>query len=501
MICSQLAYGFPAWSRLPATAVLFLVLNTSCFGSTDVVVAEIIQDNSLQRPLVFPRLVYEADGKPSLFGPLGPEAVSMCTQFRDNLELRAGSEFEVIGHEAAKSATESFTVDSLHDPDRLARLRRDLEADALVVLTATANEYSRHAWDLKAEVITLETGVALPATRTETFRMTLSGAAYSGFSFEARRWQGPGLVPIGFKERVRNSTRLRGIGPEYQRSQLHLLKPDLTHPLSDGSGIPYGLEILVDNEHRSPERIGDRYYIRLERDETFDVRLLNRGDRDVLVGLYVDGKNSIGNSAEHPLTTPAGRHWFMARESQGVIGGWSFPKQGPEEDTEQPFEVVPRDQVVAADQSSPEYLGMITAIVYTNTLEDIEGAVTTDLVTRGSPGAFAIGAGETRAVEFDFNRARRGMLLAAITLHYNTNSELEQIRRSSRELESPENPAEARQTLAPAPTPVDLEEVAPAPLDGPSPKDQPVAPDEFTPLSRKLAIATESNHRCIGPED
>jgi hypothetical protein len=230
-----------------------------------------------------------------------------------------------------------------------------------------------------------------------------------------------------------------GEGPTYEMMQYKNLKPGLQHPLLMAD-CPYGVSLRVGDEWRKPELIGDKLYVRLEPGEQYLVALSNRSEQPVFMALYVDGVNSINQRLKRPSETATFETWWIKPNFNGGIAGWyAIEQEADAQGTTRPtakqlrsnFKVTDAKESVAGGKNFNDNLGMITAIVYTHGMEGIQKAPPMNVAQ--SPGLLGTGIGDRHedSLELDFSGKEKGIILAAMTLHYRTESQLSELRNAS----------------------------------------------------------------------
>jgi hypothetical protein len=222
------------------------------------------------------------------------------------------------------------------------------------------------------------------------------------------------------------------MGLEAEQTQFSSLKKNQPHPLISGS-TTYSIQVVVGDEARPVKEIGDELFVRLDPGENFSIRLQNDDTRPVLCALYIDGVNTIGRQFQHPLMNPPADRWSLTPGYHGKIDGWLI--RGNSDNAQnalQRFRIVPKPQSVAAGfgQSVDGNFGMITAIFYTNGIAGIEPIPT--LLAGGPRGGsqFGVGADQADAIKLNFTDSKAGLMLAAMTIHYRSDKELNDLIKS-----------------------------------------------------------------------
>lgn len=465
---------------------LTALMVAASLGATHDQLAEKIVTNGHRRVVICPRAFPDKVDEVSFGTPLGGQSLLLPEQLSEELAGIANGRFELISSRVANSVFKDLTYEDLGDLDALKGLGRKTGADGLVLLTVRDLDKSRI--EISAELIDLrdasDDGIA-----KETVVQTISDAAYRGRSFELRRWEGDRLVAVGFQDRLTQENRNRefGVGPGYEELQLAALRDDLAHPYATG-GLPYGFEVLVNGEARQPEAIYGQYFVELNPGETYSLRLYNEEKKSVFMGLYVDGVNTINQVMEAPQEAPTKRHWSLKPGYAGKVNGWFQINEFGDAEFEE-FVIVDtsNSKAVQVNGGLTEQLGMITAIIYTDGMDIGAQYPTVDEQSRNGGGAFATGGGARKLAQLAFNKGNRGLMLAAVTVHYRTAEELVALRKEAERLamnETPMNPGTTEAPLAKPPAGVD-EPVNPIrtvdPVRTPSAKPAVAGEDELFP--------------------
>jgi hypothetical protein len=272
----------------------------------------------------------------------------------------------------------------------------------------------------------------------ETYRdrTTFSKAAYAGDSFELRRWQGNELVNIGLESQHptfdEDSNWQFGFGEKWELAQYQYLKPSFEHPLDDDS-FPFEVQIAVDDYARKPQRVGDKYVVRLEPSEEYYVYVKSKCSQPVLVAVYVDGLSSIDKERREPSDLEDGRHWSLKADYAMKIPGWYTINKDKQTQQGNKFRIVERGDSLAAQQGFEDNIGMITVIFYAN--DAVSGQYVkypkNELLenARSALGKseFGTGAGTEFNEDLTFDSVKRGLMLGAVTYYYRSGDELKRI--------------------------------------------------------------------------
>jgi hypothetical protein len=312
-----------------------------------------------------------------------------------------------------------------------ANIRKLTNADgmALVEMSQEGNKYCQTCklYDLRISQRDSQTNPMAQARPVKQFvaqdAISLGTLAYGGNSFEAFRPVDNSpileLKPVGFSE-LPPGTDVDSTRSSEAELYKHLTywKQDFNrHPLASDSDIPYRFEIVVDGQVRQLIPYDGKMLVRLEHGETFTIRVTNSLNVAVRFGAWIDGVNTIGKRMENPgmvneVQDLNGRIWFFKGGTKFDFNGWR------ENDvvSQREFVVDRPENSVAASLGSSEKLGMITGIFYQAGNEQPRAR-----------GAIGIGQGNVRQVPVQFVRSTVGPMLAAMTVYYRTQKELDEI--------------------------------------------------------------------------
>jgi len=272
----------------------------------------------------------------------------------------------------------------------------------------------------------------------ETYRdvNTFSKAAYMGDSFELRRWEGDTLLNLGIEtdhpQFAEDSHWEFGLGEKWEKEQFQYLKSSYEHPL-DVDGFPFEIEIVVDDTVRKPKKVRGKYLVELNPGEEYAVYIKNGADQPVAVALYVDGVNSIDKQRREPDALESGRHWSLPKDYTMNVAGWYTIDSKLKTQQANKFEIVERDQSVAAQKGFEENIGMITAIFYANDavtgkyVDYPKDSLLDNLRSVFGESQFGTGSGEEFDEKLEFATVQRGLMLAAVTIYYRSEGEIESI--------------------------------------------------------------------------
>ena len=265
--------------------------------------------------------------------------------------------------------------------------------------------------------IDLKDNSAVARVRQE-YKKSLSDAAYAGESFVVREWKGNKLEATGLTGGL-----LFDPGPVAEKQQYAMLVPQ-EHPLLRDN-FPYGLGIEVNGQLRTPSVIDGQLVVRLDMGEEYVVRVWNRSEREVFMGLYVDGVNSIGGNLEQPEKTPTERTWFLRPSPDARrISGWQKIDPQTKEASYEKFVIVGASDTVAREASQPggdafdDNLGLITAVFYSYGMDEIPRTKGIAKLANDN-----IGTGRGQKVSggvagYDANAKQKGLLLSSVSIFY-----------------------------------------------------------------------------------
>lgn len=432
------------------TAMLVAALTTQVDLSP---LVQEIQGNGYSRVAVCPRPVIMNGQERTTVDDIALLATEQIQQITQQLIASAQGTYKVIDSEVAMSAIQGMTVEDLSNPDVRRRIGQQTGAGAMVFVFAEHNAESGQ-WDLFWKLIELQDS-SVAVQGTETIDIILSDAAYMGESFEARRWGPQGLDVVCFGSQLPREWAM-GVGPEWERIQYASLQQikntlaaegqQMLHPL-ENPDVPYGIELVVNGQPVVPERICDKLYVPIDpaagppgQGPDVGIRMYNRSGHKVFMGIYIDGVNMINQQRELPIMTPTRRHWVVRDGYDAVLRNWYHLSPGRTEQRSR-FQLVDTSQSVSARTGLPpggekfaafgeridDRLGMITCLVYTYGWEGVDFNATPPK-QRNLNGRFAFGQGALEETRIRWEPGERGILLAAMTLHYRTPGELDQIR-------------------------------------------------------------------------
>lgn len=369
---------------------------------------------------IFPEVLEETeDGSYRLPLPMQQSKVEMERVYL-RLKHVASDTLTFVEPKTVRRAALQFSVRELNRNDVRTQILKNAEADVLVLGVQSpgmeaSSELTLVAWAPFAP----QPDVSLP----QETRRSLSDLAFAGKSFEIRRWQGNELTLPGFRADAAGTQRLYGLGYWHELDQAQQLRSQLPHPLSI-EDFPLKIVIAVDEQPRDLVPVGDRFYLTASDGERIEFWFQNRSNHKVLVALYIDGENTLGQAYQHPLQTPTENHWVLPPHQKKRVRGWySLVNR------ETSPLLVKRKSGPTAAAAAGDPSGAITAIFYTDGTPGVD--VPAPIHVRGVD----IGAGEPEPAELRTMPGKKGLMLAAVTIHYRSPEEmktlLEQHQRSS----------------------------------------------------------------------
>jgi hypothetical protein len=409
-------------------------------------IASLIASNGYKKIAVCPYVVHRGK-KTDFFGDLNKHARELSRRTERMLisqsavaKKRGESGFVVVPSETLElhmqEAGVTYTA-LLKDAQTRWGIAGETRADALVLIYGVFEEDERNREYIELELKLYELPRKKPrptddgvleskGIQVERSDVTLSDAVQLGRSFEARRWDGDRLDLVDLSSRLNPESKLDyafAYGLEAERRQFQeLLAKRRQHPLAGENAASTVIRVLVQGKEREPVSVDDKLYVRLDAGERYEIELANNSNHAVLFGIFVDGINTIRDAqeAEHPYLQPAHCHWAMGPEDRtGVVEGW-YHHQTAQLGR---FRVGGAAESVAGGKGVYNQLGMITAVVYTNGIEGITPEPWHLPPPPGSKGATVeegIGTAEDPRQDADLQlvRAKKGLMLAAMTLHY-----------------------------------------------------------------------------------
>lgn len=381
-----------------------------------------------KRVAVLPRVVSRTSGEANAVtgkNTVGALSMAWPDDLYDALvdaSVESNGGFQVVSDQQVLQALKGKKMDDVGSDEMWNVIREKTGADYLASIDVTdpgAVEGRTGSPEVKRVVngIDLNSNSAVGRS-TETYSKSLSDAAYAGESFVVREWQGSRLEATGL-----SGGKLFDVGSEAEKEQYSKLVPQ-EHPLMRND-YPYGISIEVNGQPREAKVIDGQLVVPLDLGEEYVVRVWNRGEREIFMGLYVDGVNSIGAELEKPEDTPTNRTWFLKPDQASrKISGWQKVDRESGQSSYEKFVIVGADDAVAREANQPggdgfgDNLGMITAMVYSYGMDDVPKtkgivAVAKDTIGTGR------GKTETGGVAgFDPNAKQKGLLLSSMTIYY-----------------------------------------------------------------------------------
>lgn len=424
--------------QLPAFVVVLALVQADDFempGQALPKIHQSILQRRYQRVGVIPRFLVREGTRESAGGSIGPEADLMAEHFEAGLVDASGGKYRVVDGRRMRQAFASLKIDDLTNPESLKRLAREVGGlDALVVCVVTdlrARGAGANGPPLRVQARLIEVAdSSLAGAATESVEVSLSDAAYMGESWELRRWSGNRLAIVGLRPpadgpAARMPNALYGDSPLWENILYELIRRDRPHPLLDPA-CAFRMVVVVDGQERPLERVGNKVYSALDPGENYVIRVQNRIARPVYMSVFVDGINILGKRREHPSRAA---YWYLKPSYTSNLKGWYTGGASGNYSVEE-FVIAPADSAVAAGQGFGQQLGMITAVFWTAGMEGVPKPK--DLFAHAMPGSFGTGAGRMSRTELgQVHGPPRGLILAAMTLHYVISPRLEELRRQA----------------------------------------------------------------------
>jgi hypothetical protein len=375
-----------------------------------------LAESKFRTVAVFPEVLEETeDGIYRLPLPMQQSKVEMERVY-SRLKHVANDTLTVVDPKTVRRAALKFSVGELNQDDVKMQILRNAKADVLVLGVQSrgveaSSEMTLVAWAPSSQ----ESDQNVPVSYRQETRRSLSDLAFAGKSFELRRWNENELTLPGFRDDVSDHHELVGLGYQHELNQARQMRPELPHPLSIKE-FPFKITIAVNHQPRELIPIGDRYYLTASDGETVEFWVQNRTGHKVLLGLYIDGENTLGKKFQHPLQTPTENHWVLPPGKRTVRSWYS-----PAKKEKSPL-IVRREPGFTGGTAGGDPSGTITAMFYTDGTRGID--VPPPIRVRG----VNIEAGEPEPAELRTMPGRKGLMLAAVTIHYRSSEEMKALR-------------------------------------------------------------------------
>jgi hypothetical protein len=441
--------------RFPLAMCILLAL-PSFAGAADpgIEVAKSIVESGHKRVAVMPTVISQRGDLESTSGELGPRGQLMAHELYMKLvscsqkgDLKG--KFQVVPERTVRRAIQArgFSLTDLSDPEKVKVLARDINTNGFIV--PVNNELAEDEDD-EVEQNTINTEVIDTFDNATTFSqdftedVTLAKAAYSGESWEIRRWVDGNLENLGIDL---DDKKAFGKGNKWEVWQYERLKDGLAHPY-EIVDFPYEMAIVVDGEVREPKPFqgvhGTQYVVELNEGEKYSIRMKNESDEPVFAAVFIDGVNTIDKVRAEPEDLETRRHWFLKPGGkESFIAGWYMidrdeNRKPKDEQYYNEFKIVPREETVAFGMGlSEEKVGIITVVYYTVGMDGIDQPEDDELSGRGLPTAqFGTGMGDRKDQSLEFPKAGqkpRGIILATESYYYRTKAEIGNIEGGSEE--------------------------------------------------------------------
>jgi hypothetical protein len=183
-----------------------------------------------------------------------------------------------------------------------------------------------------------------------------------------------------------------------------------------GPHSPYAVEILVDDKPRPARDDDGLAFVKIEKTETYAVRLINDSDTEAAVRLTVDGLSLFAFSEHRRQEGPhKGEPLYsvvlIPPHKSLVVKGWHRTNE-----VSDAFVVTDYPKSAAALARLKGNLGTITATFAAAWPEDADPPKDEAPAKRGSPGATGYGPGVE--AKFDVVKRRIGVIRAAVSVRY-----------------------------------------------------------------------------------
>lgn len=401
------------------------VLVSGQFLVTDVDdLAREIADQEFKVIGVIPRVVTTSkDGSEVVGGSLGPQADLIPQQVSSELAAAVAKgplkgKFRVVSQRVMKTSFAKMSPESLGDTAAIKTAGKSSSADAFLLITATN---SADSISKKFSLIPADGREAPPVSTEISDKKTLLDSAFTGESWVARLVDREGTVsPVGLQPPGPDAgeTPIQPNGaPSENDLPATAITPGQQHPLTRDD-LQFGFDVQVAKQDVRTAKIGEDIYVAVEEGDTYTLRVWNKSPKPVYMGMYIDGINTIGKELEGPAFTPANRMWYLApAPGKRRIGGFlTIGVAGATEQTEEKFLVSSREESIAAGKNFTDRLGIITAVVFD--FVPLDGA-------KAIP-SIGTKAGEKSQIQVrEWGTGKRGAVLAAISVRYCTNAELD----------------------------------------------------------------------------
>lgn len=186
--------------------------------------------------------------------------------------------------------------------------------------------------------------------------------------------------------------------------------------VSAGAGSPFAVEILVNNQPRNVTLDDGLPFVKLDRGEAYEVRLINRSQHDAAVRLTIDGlsvfqfselKQTKGDNAGQPLYS----HYVVPSNSIFIVKGWHRSNEAVDR-----FLVTEYAKSAAAELNSTNNVGTITAAFSAAWPVDATPPADEPATKRGDRNATGFGPRVEQKVK-EVQR-RIGVLRASVSVRY-----------------------------------------------------------------------------------
>lgn len=376
-----------------------------------------------------------------------PHGLYFASTIQTGLVARKGEAYQVIDADILAKALHSAGIENTQDLGKLKELAGKVGGLDAIVVGSLKSGVSSEKIQLACRLLEIDTG-NVQADQHMQRRRTLADEIYAGKSLEVMRPTDNGFLPIGVsRDFTLEPSEPIPLSP---RTSAQYFNFDQPHPLPNPN-CPYRLSVWVNEEIRPfvfCPQLND-VYVPIEPGETFRIEVQNTLDLDVRVVVFVDGVNIRGKRRELPDENCSA--WLLEAGRTGRFRG--FYAEGEATATLTPFVMAPLEDSVAMQQGFTDHLGQITVVILNSgwprqrqiirrqgenyfvgrTWNEAEkrweysegwGAIA-GAQLEGS--RFAVGEGEPEPVRLRYHNVVRGPVLAALTIRYATQSEIDRL--------------------------------------------------------------------------
>ena len=396
------------------TLLLAAVVSTNVKEIPEVVGGLIDRGN--RKVLLYPALVEEHDGKLRLVRESHFSSVAV-SRIRTQMEEVARGRVEFVDAPSTNNAIRDFYISELVKKESVKEVLDTTGADVLIFGFAKSIQGASQQIEL-VQLTRSQASYTLTQQRATIKKaIGLSDLAYHGKNFEVRRLNADGhITAVGFNATKRQQASLNGLDESYEQLHAALLSQTQDDLLADPE-FPFDVSIQVDGNDRAISHNRGQYVIELNEGEQPKILMKNRAASNVLVGVYIDGNNIIGSVPKSPLDATTRDHLVLAPKHPYHIRGWYKMIDGQQHIL--PFVV--QDVPDGRNRKAFDPAGMITFVFYSSGTGDL--TIPTPIVSR----RLRMGAGEPEPINVRRLPGRKGLMLAAITIYYQSKRQTQKI--------------------------------------------------------------------------